>query len=137
MMKKMLKSSIVAMLMFVMLFALAGCGEDKLVGTLEEGGMKMEIEITFKKDVANKVKMSFEAESEDQAKEGKEYFEEAFGGDGVSVKQSGKKIVIEMDIKTFLIDWGGVSESEYEKEKDTLTKDNLRGVLEEMGCDIK
>ncbi len=136
MVKKTIKSSIIAMLMFILLFTLAGCGEDKLVGKLEESGMDMTIEITFKKDVADKVKMTVEADSDDQAKAAKSSFERMFG-DSVDVKQSGKKITISMDIKTFMTDFGGASEEEFEKNKDTLTKDNLKEVLEEMGAKIQ
>ena len=61
-MKKTLKGLLVAIFMLVILLALTGCG-DKLVATreTEEAGMSFEekIEVSFKDDKVNKVKMIY------------------------------------------------------------------------------
>ena len=95
----------------------------------------MKIEISFKNDVADKVKLTVEADSEDIAKAAKGSFESMF--DDVEVEQDGKNITITMDIKTFLVDLGGASESDFKNNKDTLTKKNLTEVLEGMGAEIE
>ena len=130
-MKKIAKNSVVAMILFILLFSLTACGGEKLVATIEEDGMKQTIEFKFKNEIADEVKITFEAESEKDAKEGKEFFEKQL--DGAKVKQSGKKVII----TTTMEKYSKFLDIDYEKNKDNLKKDKLTESLKKAGYTIK
>ena len=107
-MKKTLKVLLLVAFMAVILLALTGCG-DKIVATreTEEMGVKMEekIEISFKKDKVNKVKMTYTFDDKDTA--------EAMSGilkmsmsmvgedSGFDVERKGKKVIMKLDAEAF------------------------------------
>lgn len=135
-MKKTLKTLLVAAFMLVILLALTGCG-NKLVATreTEEMGMKMEekIEVSFKKDKVNKVKMTYTFDDKDTAeamagilKMGMSMADEDMK---IDVKQSGKKVTMTVDAKAY-------AEMAGEDEVD-MNKDELKEMLEEQGYKVK
>ena len=109
-MKKTIKSSLLLIVMAVILFALTGCANSKLVATKSnnEAGMKYEekIEVTFKNKLAKKFKMTMEFEDESTAKLLGEYLKNEEG-----FKQDGKK--------------------------EELTRDYLKKELEKEGYKVK
>ncbi len=130
MMKKIAKSSVFAMIMLVILMSLTGCGGDKLVGKMEQDGVKSTIEISFKDDKAEKMKLTFECKTKDEAKEGAEFFKEQYKD--AEVKQSGKKITINMEAVDFIN-----SNSMFKVKKDDLTKEKMTELLEKMNYEVK
>lgn len=127
-MKKTVKSSLLLIVMAVILFALTGCANSKLVATKSnnESGMKYEekIEITFKNKLANKITFTMEFEDESTAKLLGEYLKNEEG-----FKQDGKKIIYEMDVEKYAKQEG--------VEKDKLTRDYLKTELEKSGYTVK
>ena len=134
-MKKTLKSLLLVSFMLVILLALTGCG-DKLVATreTEEMGMKMEekIEVSFKDDKVNKVKMTYTFDSKEQAESMKSLFTLGMSMSGettnLDIKQSGKKLTIEADAEAY---------AELAGEDVDISKDELREQLEEEGYTVK
>lgn len=134
-MKKTLKIMLVVAFLSIALFALTGCG-NKLVATREseEMGMKMKekVEISFKNDKVNKVKMTYTFDDKDTAESMKSLFSLGFtmsgSSDGVEIKQSGKKVIIELD---------GEAYADMESEYEDLSKDELKEALEEDGYTVK
>lgn len=135
-MKKTLKSLLVAVFMLVILLALTGCG-NKLVATreTEEMGQKMEekIEVSFKKDKVNKVKMTYTFDDKDTAeamagilKMGMSMSDEDMK---IDIKQSGKKVTMTVDAKAY-------AEMAGEDEAD-MTKEELKEMLEDEGYKVK
>ena len=127
-MKKTIKSSLLLIVMAVILFALTGCANSKLVATKSnsESGMKYEekIEITFKNKLANKFKMTMEFEDESTAKMLAEYLKDEEG-----FKQDGKKIIYEMNVEEYAKQEG--------VKKEELTRDYLKKELEKDGYKVK
>lgn len=134
-MKKTLKSLLLVSFMLVILLALTGCG-DKLVATreTEEMGMKMEekIEVSFKDDKVNKVKMTYTFDSKEQAEAMKSLFTLGMSMNGettnLDIKQKGKKLTIEADAEAY---------AELAGEDVDISKDELREQLEEEGYTVK
>ncbi len=134
-MKKTLKALLLVAFMLVTLLALTGCG-DKLVATreTEEMGVKMEeeIEVSFKDDKVNKVKMTYTFDSKEQAEAMKSLLslgmsmnEETANFD---IKQSGKKIIMEADAKAY---------AEMAGDDVDISKDELREQFEDQGYTVK
>ena len=134
-MKKTLKALLLVSFMLVILLALTGCG-DKLVATreTEEMGVKMEeeIEVSFKDDKVNKVKMTYTFDSKEQAEAMKSLLslgmsmnEETANFD---IKQSGKKIIMEADAKAY---------AEMAGDDVDISKDELREQFEDQGYTVK
>lgn len=134
-MKKTLKALLLVAFMLVTLLALTGCG-DKLVATreTEEMGMKMEeeIEVSFKDDKVNKVKMTYTFDSKEQAEAMKSLFTLGMSMNGettnLDIKQRGKKLTIEADAEAY---------AELAGEDVDISKDELREQLEEEGYTVK
>ena len=134
-MKKTLKSLLLVSFMLVILLALTGCG-DKLVATreTEEMGMKIEeeIEVSFKDDKVNKVKMTYTFDSKEQAEAMKSLFSLGMSMNGettnLDIKQKGKKLTIEADAEAY---------AELAGEDVDISKDELREQLEEEGYTVK
>ena len=140
-MKKSLKILLLVAIMLVMVLALTGCG-NKLVATKEseETGldgttMKYEekIEVTFKKDKINSVKMTYKFEDEKSAESMKAMFDlvKAFGGEElkIDVEQKGKTLVIDLDAEAYA--------EMAEGEEADMTKAELKAELEEQGYKVK
>lgn len=127
-MKKTIKSSLLLIVMAVILFALTGCANSKLVATKSnnEAGMKYEekIEVTFKNKLAKKFKMTMEFEDESTAKLLGEYLKNEEG-----FKQDGKKIIYEMDVEEYA--------KQNDVKKEELTRDYLKKELEKEGYKVK
>lgn len=139
-MKKTLKILLVVALIAVALFALTGCG-NKIVATKETddpemGKMKERIEISFKKDKVNEVKMQYTFEDKDAAEEAEKQFNAmlalmtAFTDEdvGMEVKRSGKKLTMVLDAEAYADMEGGDLE---------VSKDELKKSLEEEGYKVK
>ena len=134
-MKKTLKALLLVAFMLVTLLALTGCG-DKLVATreTEEMGMKTEeeIEVSFKDDKVNKVKMTYNFDSKEQAEAMKSLFTLGMSMNGettnLDIKQKGKKLTIEADAEAY---------AELAGEDVDISKDELREQLEEAGYTVK
>jgi len=139
-MNKTLKALLAIAVILVALFALTGCG-DKLVATktTEEEGltgetMKYEekLEVKFKKDKVDSVKMTYKFEKEEQAAAMKSMFDlmTAMGGEEMKfeVKQSGKKLTIDLDAKAY---------AEMLGEEADINKEDLKKMLEEDGYKVK
>lgn len=127
-MKNFLMKSCFVAIIFAVLFALTGCGGDKLVGTQEMDGMTSTIEVTFKKDVADKIKMTFECKSTDDAKDAYESMKDEYKN--AKVKRSGKKVIIEMKADEFMKEAGITEKSE-------MTKENFEKLFKLIGYEIK
>lgn len=133
-MKRTVKSALLLAVLAVILFALTGCG-NKLVATKTEsdsmfGEYKETVEVSFKNDKADKIKMTMEFEDEDKAKSLAELYELAAGSiDGLEVEQKGKKVTITMDPDTFAEEEG--------LDEDELTKESIKKALEEAGYTVK
>ncbi len=130
-MKKTIKSSVVAVIMVLLLLSLTGCGGDKIVVTKDDDDMPIKMEISFKKDVADKVKITVEAPSKDDAKDGVEFFKKQFGEDA-KVKASGKNVIIETNIKDMFKSMGLGSIDD-----ENLSKDKITEALKQAGFDVK
>jgi len=135
-MKKTLKLLLVVAFMAIVLLTLTGCG-DKLVATREseEMGMKMEekIEISFKDDKVNKVKMTYKFEDKETAESMKSLLSLGMsmsGEDmGFEIKQKGKKIIMELDAEAYAEMSG--------EEVEEVSKEELKEELEEEGYKVK
>lgn len=132
-MKKTVKVLLLVAFMSLVLFALTGCG-DKLVATRETEEMGMtyeeEVEVKFKDDKVNSVKMTYKFDDKETA-EGMAALLKMFMAEedmGMDIKQSGKKIVMELDAEAYA-DMAG--------EDIDITKDELREELEEEGYKVK
>lgn len=135
-MKKSLKILLVVAFMATLLLALTGCG-NKLVATktTDEDGEKVEerIEVSFKNDKVNKVKMTYTFEKEETAESMKAIFTlgMSMAGEeieGFNVEQKGKKVIIEVDEKAF---------AEMSEEEAGMSKEELKEELEEQGYKVK
>lgn len=133
-MKRTIKSAMLLTVLAVILFALTGCG-NKLVATKTEsdsmfGEYKETVEVSFKKDKADKIKITMEFESEDNAESIASLYKLAGDSvDGLEVEQKDKKVIITMDPETFA-DEEGLDDSD-------LTKDSIKKSLEEAGYTVK
>lgn len=139
-MNKTIKALLMVAVIIVALFALTGCG-DKLVATktTEEEGLTGEvvkyeekIEIKFKDDKVNSVKMTFKFEDKEQAETMKSMFDlmAAMMDEDLEmeVKQSGKKLTIELDEEAY---------SKMSGEETNMSKDDIKKSLEEDGYKVK
>lgn len=139
-MNKTIKALLMVAVIIVALFALTGCG-DKLVATktTEEEGLTGEvikyeekIEIKFKDDKVNSVKMTFKFEDKEQAETMKSMFDvmTAMMDEDLAmeVKQSGKKLTIELDEEAY---------SEMSGEESNMSKKDIKKSLEEDGYKVK
>ncbi len=136
-MKKSLKILLIVAFMATLLLALTGCG-NKLVATKEttENGMtfKEKVEVSFKKDKIDKVKMTYTFDDEETAETMKAILTMgmSMAGDeleGLEVEQKGKKVIMKLDAKAF-------AEMEGASEVD-VDKDTLKEQLEEEGYKVK
>ena len=144
-MKKTLKIIALIAIMLVAVLTLTGCG-NKLVATKDVEATSTEpkhsekIEISFKDDKVNKVKMTYTFENKDDAKEFVDSYNalislaSAFASEEESVslptmEQNGKKAIIEMDSEMY-------SEMSEETESE-MTKDEIKESLEEEGYTVK
>ena len=144
-MKKTLKVLLLVALLSTILFALTGCG-NKLVATKTTESSDMngnaikydeKIEISFKKDKINKVKMTYTFENKDKAKSYVDQFNamiqlaKSFGSE-VSLpemKQSGKSASLELNAKAF---------AEFASEEEAgMSKEDLKKELEAEGYKVK
>lgn len=145
-MKKTLKILVLVVTMLLVVLALTGCG-NKLVATKENEAnettpkYKEELEMTFKNDKINKVKMTCTFETNEDAKKFvddynsilalyKALAEDSDDFNLPELKQSGKKAVMEVDAET------------YEKLSDgegntNMTKEEVKKQLEEQGYTVK
>ena len=120
-----------------MLLALTGCGGNKIVATKTTdadnsmlGAYTEKIEITFKKDKADKIVWTTEFEDESNASKMAGLYKLAGSEIGdIKVEQKGKKVIMTMDAKAFA--------SESDLDEDALTKDELTKSLEEQGYKVK
>lgn len=134
-MKKTLKAILVAVIMLVVLLALTGCG-NKLVATKEseQNGVKVDekIEVSFKKDKVNSVKMTYTFETKEQAEAMKGLFNLGLSMTEdvkMDVDQKGKKLIIKVDAKGYA-EMAGTDEVD-------MSKDELKETLEEEGYKVK
>ena len=134
-MKKTVKSVLLMLVMAVMLFALTGCGGNKLVATRDVseddtfGNYKETIEVTFKDDKADKITMTMEFEDKEKAEAIASVYKLA--GDeleGVETEQKGKKFIMTMSAEAFANEEGF---------DESLSKDDLKKALEEEGYEVK
>lgn len=143
--KKTLKIIVLIAIMLVAVLALTGCG-NKLVATKDVEGTSTEpkhsekIEISFKNDKVNKVKMTYTFDNKDDAKKFVDSYNAilslanafASGDESISLptmEQKGKKAIMEMDAKMY-------SEMSGETEAG-MTKDEVKASLEEEGYKVK
>jgi len=134
-MKKTLKELLLVAFMAVVLFTLTGCG-NKLVATreTEEMGMKWEekVEIKFKGDKVDSVKMTYTFDDKETAESMKSLLSLGLSMSeedmGMEVKQSGKKVIMELDAEAYADMEGADLE---------VSKDELREELEEEGYKVK
>ena len=136
-MKKVAKSVSLLLIMGMILILLTGCGKNKLVGTKTTendsmfGTYEEEIEVSFKDDI----KMTMKFEDEDKAQSAFAIFNlgvsmlEEGQKDAYEVKQSGKKVTIEMS--------GAIYEEQQYLNEEDMTKDALKASLEEDGYTVK
>lgn len=113
----------------LMLFALAGCGKDKVVckGTLEEDGLSADAEMIaeFDKDIVSDITVNYTLKDEETAKTWCALFQLMQDeSKGVTVKCSGKKITIKGMDKM---------DSEDEDETPIKTKEEFIKYAEEEG----
>ena len=140
-MKKVLKCSLLIMVMGVLLLSLVACGGNKLTATKEtdEDGVKYkeELVISFKNDKADSVKFTFTFENEDDAKSMYDMFkllneystdDEKFAE---NLKQDGKKLTGEINPKIL------ISDNDDENDESSLSKENFKKSLEEDGYTVK
>lgn len=134
-MKKVLKNSLILAILAMILFALTGCGGDKLVGKKEgSDGLEQSMELHFKDDKIDKMVMSMEAPSKKEAKEAVKQAKESNALKDAKVKASGKKVVITMTVKQFVDYMGGfISEDDMK----ALSKDEWKEFLESQGYEVK
>ena len=132
-MKKLMKSSLLLAVMAIFLFALTGCGGNKLVATKSEedsmfGKYEQKIEIKFKNNVASEIKMTMEFESKEKADSIMSLYKLA-GEDTDKIEQKDKKIIQKMNVDDYAKDQN-IS-------KDKLTKDYFKTELEKEGYKVK
>lgn len=144
-MKKTLKIMALIAIMLVAVLALTGCG-NKLVATKDVEGTSTEpkhsekIEISFKNDKVNKVKMTYTFDDKDNAKKFVDSYNAilslanafASGDDAISLptmEQKGKKAIMEMDAEMYA-EMGGESDT-------GMTKDEVKASLEDAGYKVK
>lgn len=146
-MKKTLKIVLLAAVMLLAVLTLTGCG-NKLVATkdVEETSStpkhKEEVEVSFKNDKVDKVKMTFIFENDDTAKK---YVDEynamiqvlkSFAGEEEgkvnlpTLTQSGKKATMELDAKTF-------AELSEDEKIESMTREEIKKSLEDEGYTVK
>ena len=146
-MKKTLKVVLLMLCLLVVLLALTGCG-NKLVATkdVEETSdtpkHKEEVEVSFKNDKVDKVKMTFIFDNDDTAKK---YVDEynamlqllkSFAGEEEgevnlpTLTQSGKKATMELDAKTF-------AEMSEDEKVESMTREEIKKSLEDEGYTVK
>lgn len=136
-MKKLVKGSLLLMVVAIMLMALTGCGKNKLVATKSNdsassllGSYEEKIEVTFKNDKADKIVWTMEFEDESKAKSAAGLYQMASSEiEGLEVKQDGKKVVLNMSVKAF-------ADTADMKDED-LSRDAFKKALEEQGYTVK
>lgn len=140
-MKKVLKSSILVVIMVALLLSLVACGGNKLVATKEEedsafGKYTEEMVVEFKNDKVSTVEMSMIFDKEETAEGmyslynlGLSMANEEDKPAGMEVKQDGKKLTIKMDANAYAKEQS-VSDEE-------LTKEAVKKSLEEAGYTVK
>ena len=136
-MKKLVKGSLLLMVVAMILMALTGCGKNKLIATKSNsadssllGAYDEKIEVTFKNDKADKIVWTMEFEDENKAKSAAGLYQMASSEiEGLEVKQDGKKVVLNMSVKAF-------ADSADMKDED-LSKDAFKKALEEQGYTVK
>lgn len=136
-MKKLVKGSLLLMVVAMMLMALTGCGKNKLVATKSNsadnsllGAYDEKIEVTFKNDKADKIVWTMEFKDENKAKSAAGLYQMASSEiDGLEVKQDGKKVVLNMSVKAF-------ADTADMKDED-LSRDAFKKALEEQGYTVK
>lgn len=133
-MKKTLKVSALLIIVALMLVSLTGCFKNKIVATKHTdaeksmvGAYDEKIEITFKKDKADKIVWTMEFEDEEKAESTASLYDSFIKG--ADVDQKGKKVVVKINTKDFA--------DIYEMKDDELTKDNLVKKLEDQGYTVK
>lgn len=145
-MKKTLKVIALIAIMLVAVLALTGCGS-KLVATKDVEATETDpkhsekIEISFKNDKVNKVKMTYIFENKDDAKKFVDSYNailglaKAFATEGdkeislPTMEQKGKKAIMKMDSKMYS-EMGGETEA-------GMTKDEVKASLEEKEYKVK
>ena len=136
-MKKLVKGSLLLMVVAMILMALTGCGKNKLVATKSNdsassllGSYEEKIEVTFKNDKADKIVWTMEFEDESKAKSAAGLYQMASSEiEGLEVKQDGKKVVLNMSVKAF-------ADTADMKDED-LSRDAFKKALEEQGYTVK
>ena len=136
-MKKAIKSSLIFMVLAIILLSLTGCGGNKLVATKTTSGddslfgsYTEKIEVSFKKDKADKIVWTMEFDDEKTANSMVGMFKLAQSElEGLEIKQDGKKVVLTMGSKAF-------SKQSDLKEED-LSRENIKKSLEEEGYTVK
>lgn len=139
-MRKTLKFLLVAVLLLSALLLLTGCG-NKIVATKETeddelGTIQEKLEYKFKDDEVESIKMTYTFEDKETAEDAKKEFDQAmalvsaFSETEIDfeVEQKGKKIVMELDTKTFEVMEGKI---------ETVDKEELKEQLEEQGYKVK
>ena len=143
---KKLKLMVGALVVMMMGATLTGCGGNKLVATKEVEATEEtakhteEIEVSFKNDKIDNVKMTFIFENADTAKkyvddynamiEMLQKLDEESKTNIPKLTQKGKKAIMELDAKTF-------AEMAGNEEEVNMTKEELRKSLEEDGYKVK
>lgn len=136
-MKKTLKISALLMVIAIMMLALTGCGKNKVVATKstsEENSMfgayDEKIEVTFKKDKADKIVWTMEFKDEETAKSMSGLYQMAASElKDLEIKQDGKKVVLTMGSESF------ASQSDLKDED--LTREKIIKKLEDQGYTVK
>jgi len=156
-MKKLLKSSMLFLLIGALLFGLVACGEeggntketvekiDKLVATKqvedeEMGNYTEKVEVTYKDNKATQVKMAMVFEKEEMAEAMYSLYnlgmsmaenteEQEQMPEGIEVKQEGKEFIIIMDAKNYI--------EENDVPEEETTKEAMQKSLEEDGYTIQ
>jgi hypothetical protein len=137
--KKTIKNIALVLVMGIMLVLLTGCGGNKLVATKASeddtmGKYNEKIEITFKNNKANEIKMTYEFEDKSNADSMYSSLNlgMAMAGEeveGLKVEQDDKKVIMTMDSKAF--------EEQEGTNDEEMTKDALKAKLEEQGYKVK
>lgn len=144
-MKKTLRIIALIAIMLVAVLALTGCG-NKLVATKDVEGTSTapkhseKVEISFKDDKVNKVKMTYTFDNKDDAKKFVDSYNailslaNAVASEDKSIslptiEQKGKKTIMEMDAKMYSEMGGDTSAG--------MTKDEIKASLEEEGYKVK
>lgn len=128
-MKNLLKVTSLLAVLAILLFALTGCGGNKLVGTMEKDDYTSKVEASFNsKDKLTKLVITYKYNSTSDAKDAyKEWKDE--DAEGYKVKRSGKKITVTVKAKDFAEQTGA--------DEDELTKENMEKLIEYMGYELK